>query len=691
MVGTHPTPNPPCPPETDLLAFSAGRLVAAEREAVGAHLAVCLRCAAALDRLERRPSAGVAGSRRDTASNPGPGKTDRDRDPERASRLAAADLPHPVGAGAPRRLGRYQLHEPIGRGGMGRVYRARHDRLKKWVAVKILPPERTADPRAIARFHREMEAVGQLDHPNIVRATDAGEHDGVHFLVMELVEGADLGRLLKDRGPLPVPEACELARQAALGLQGAHAAGLVHRDVKPSNLLLSTRGEVKLLDLGLALLRNAGAGELTASGDVMGTADFMAPEQWDACRDVDIRADLYSLGCTLYALLTGHPPFGSSEFGSALRKMAAHAQQPPPPVRTVRPDVPAGLAAILNRLLAKNPADRYPTPADAARALEPFCGGADLTTVSLVRTPAGGDESGLPTAGWVQDQTPSSGPAPQADPAGAPTVTALAARPVRRRVPALAALALVLAGAAALAYALRDTSPPPDTTTAPTAGPPAAPEPTPKLPAEGADRPRVLKPGAWNELLDQRPTVFHWRNLPEAQWEHKPAARTLWVTTGHVGYLSLGRVESPGYRLVVGFRQERQWTGGFGVFVGGQVGADGVRRCQVVQLLPVPGARPFSLQRGPATVKPRSGSLPFTSFGTVAAANIEMPGQREQRLELVVTPLGLTAARWDGIDRPELVGEANRTFTPADYQGEFGIVCDHCSVVIPYAQIMPTE
>jgi hypothetical protein len=201
-----------------------------------------------------------------------------------------------------------------------------------------------------------------------------------------------------------------------------------------------------------------------------------------------------------------------------------------------------------------------------------------------------------------------------------------------------------------------------------------------------------LKPGAWNELLDQRPTVFHWRNLPEAQWEHKPGARTLWVTTGHVGYLSLGRIESPGYRLVVGFRQERQWTGGFGVFIGGRVGVDDVHLSQVVQLLPVPRARPFSLQRGPATAKPRPGTVPVTSFGAVAAADIEMPTLKEHRLELVVTPLGLATVRWDGVDRPELVrGDANRTFTPADYQGEFGIVCDHCSVVVPYAQIMPTE
>jgi serine/threonine protein kinase len=218
---------------------------------------------------------------------------------------------------------------------MGTVYRAVHTRLKKPFAIKVLHIDRTADPHAVARFQRELEAIGRLDHDNIGRATDAGEVGGLHFLVMELVDGIDLSRLIRHRGPLPIADACELARQAALGLQCAHERGLVHRDVKPSNLLLSAQGELKVLDLGLALLSHGrrASGELTATGQVMGTADYMAPEQWEASHSVDIRAEVYSLGCTLHTLLTGRPPFGGAEYDSVMKKMAAHAQDNSTPDR----------------------------------------------------------------------------------------------------------------------------------------------------------------------------------------------------------------------------------------------------------------------------------------------------------------------------------------------------------------------
>ena len=188
-----------------------------------------------------------------------------------------------------------------------------------------------------------MEAIGRLNHNNIVRATDAGEADGVHYLVMELIDGIDLARLVRLAGPLPVAAACELVRQAAVGLQYAHENGLVHRDIKPSNLLLSVNGELKISDLGLALLNRdeRASGELTVTGQVMGTADYMAPEQWEDSHAVDIRADLYSLGCTLYTLLAGRPPFAGPKHRSALRKMAAHAKELVPPITDHRADVPA--------------------------------------------------------------------------------------------------------------------------------------------------------------------------------------------------------------------------------------------------------------------------------------------------------------------------------------------------------------
>src|SRR5262249_38269469 len=198
---------------------------------------------------------------------------------------------------------------------------------------KILPPERTRDPLAVARFVREMAAVGRLEHPNVVRATDAGEEDGTHFLAMELVEGIDLGHLVRFLGPLPVPDACELIRQAALGLQYVHERQIVHRDVKPSNLMLASTGEVKILDLGLALLQGDFADEeLTGSGQLLGTAAYMAPEQWHDTHAVDVRADVYGLGCALYKLLAGKAPFSGSDSHSLAHVMQAHASQPVPPI-----------------------------------------------------------------------------------------------------------------------------------------------------------------------------------------------------------------------------------------------------------------------------------------------------------------------------------------------------------------------
>lgn len=273
----------------------------------------------------------------------------------------------------PPRLREYELLERIGAGGMGAVYKALHTRLGKIVALKVLPPERMRDAAVIARFDREMKAAGGIEHPNVVRATDAGEVDGVHFLVMEHVEGCTVSQLLAERGPLPVAEACEIARQTCLGLQRIHEAGLVHRDVKPANLMLTPQGQVKLLDLGLARWKESLAEhDLTTDSVGLGTIDYLAPEQAANARQADIRADLYSLGCTLYKLLSGQTPFTAGQFPSPAAQLLAHATLAPPPIRQLRGDVPPELETILRKLLAKNPADRFSTPRDLAEALEPW-------------------------------------------------------------------------------------------------------------------------------------------------------------------------------------------------------------------------------------------------------------------------------------------------------------------------------
>lgn len=265
---------------------------------------------------------------------------------------------------------------------MGVVYRARHTELEKIVALKVLSPRRTQDTEALARFRREMKAVGRLAHPNIIQATDAGAVEGTHFLVTEFISGIDLATLVKQHGPLPIPDACELIRQAAQGLQHAHDNGLVHRDIKPSNLMLSAYGRVKVLDLGLARLQEAGhdqaKGDSTASGIIMGTCDYMAPEQADDPHAVDHRADLYGLGCTLFHLLVGHAPFADTRYKTPLQKIQAHALEPIAPLQSARPDVPAELAAVVDRLLAKNPEERFASADGVAQALRPFAVGSDL-------------------------------------------------------------------------------------------------------------------------------------------------------------------------------------------------------------------------------------------------------------------------------------------------------------------------
>ncbi len=238
----------------------------------------------------------------------------------------------------------------------------------------------------MARFEREMRAVGKLTHENIVAAHDAGEIDGTHYLVMELLRGVDLSTVLKQQQTLPVADACEIIRQAAEGLQHAYENNLVHRDIKPSNLMLAAGGkevQVKILDMGLALLEGQQAenADLTAAGQIMGTLDYMAPEQAGDTHAVDIRADNYSLGATLDKLLSGRVPFHGSNYNSTIAKLTALATQDPPRIDSLRADLPAELVEIVQRMLARQPEDRYDTPGELALALAPFAAGANLASL----------------------------------------------------------------------------------------------------------------------------------------------------------------------------------------------------------------------------------------------------------------------------------------------------------------------
>jgi serine/threonine protein kinase len=274
----------------------------------------------------------------------------------------------------------YVIESLVGAGGMGRVYKAKHQWLDMPVAVKIINEELAEDEAGVARFRREALAVARLNHPNIIRATDGGVEGNHFFLVTEFIHGENLSSLLKKWKQLTVADACAIICQAATALQHAHESGMVHRDVKPSNLMLTTTGQVKLLDLGLARFTNPGM-TLTESGQVMGTLDFMAPEQAGDTRKVDIRADIYSLGCTLYCLLTGTPPFTGPEYDTAVSKMLAHAEADPPPVTQFRRNVPAGVLACLTKMMQKERDDRFRTPAEVVAALAPYTAKANLAAL----------------------------------------------------------------------------------------------------------------------------------------------------------------------------------------------------------------------------------------------------------------------------------------------------------------------
>src|SRR5262245_36960629 len=241
---------------------------------------------------------------------------------------------------------------------MGAVYKAEHLRMGRVVALKVVQASLTADAGAVHRFEHEVKAAAQLAHPNIVAAYDADEAGRLHFLVMEYVEGESLADYLRRRGPLPVAEACDYARQAALGLQHAFERGMVHRDVKPANLMRTPAGVIKILDFGLARLAQSQTSginrvtQLTQQGVMMGTVDYMAPAQASDPRQADARSAVYSRGCTIYRLLTGRVPFPG---GGPVEKVIKHAVEPPTPVTVLRPDVPPALAKAVGRMMAKEP------------------------------------------------------------------------------------------------------------------------------------------------------------------------------------------------------------------------------------------------------------------------------------------------------------------------------------------------
>ncbi len=364
-----PEPNPTkdwTPTDDELLKFDQGLLPESQAGAVTRWLAAV---PGAEDRRRQ-----IIEARDDPVAAALQKPVEKDKESQRVAQLQAGNTERvPTSAEAsgspkPDTIRDYQLVKPLGRGGMGEVYLARHMRLQRNVAIKILPAELAADPRYRARFERETAALGRMDHANLVRAFDAGADPPRLFLVMELLEGKDLYAVITDRGPLPVADACEAIRQASLGLHYAHQAGMVHRDIKPSNLFLTTSGVVKVIDLGLARLADSDFNQISTKRTLLGTPDFMAPEQWDNST-IDHRTDIYGLGCTLFYLLTGGAPYSADGEAGMLAIIDSHRQAPPPSICERRPEAPAGLERLLKRMLAKKADDRPATAEEVAGEL----------------------------------------------------------------------------------------------------------------------------------------------------------------------------------------------------------------------------------------------------------------------------------------------------------------------------------
>jgi len=292
-------------------------------------------------------------------------------------------------------LGPYHVLAPIGKGGMGSVFLARDSRTQGLVALKVLPPKRAkAQERLLIRFRREMEISQRVGHPHLTRTLEAGVHQGVNYIAMEYIPGKTLHKVIGEQGPLKVPRAARMFAEVALGLEYAHKQGLIHRDLKPSNIMVMPDDHVKVMDLGLALIQGENEAERTVApgqGYIVGTLDYIPPEQAEDALKVDARSDIYSLGCTLYYALTGSPPFSG---GNALQKMLRHRLDAPKPVCDINPAVPATFAVVLTRMIAKKPELRYQSAGELRDALLPWTG--DVPGVPMAVRPVPGE--GVPVA-----------------------------------------------------------------------------------------------------------------------------------------------------------------------------------------------------------------------------------------------------------------------------------------------------
>ena len=371
-------------------------------------------CSAAVSDLSMQPTQDFAGKQKSKSNDATP--EEHTSPIEKSPELSFQSLSEGM------QISHYLLERQIGKGGFGVVFQARNlDRPYQTCAVKLIRPDRVASPKLAERFKQEIEALTGLMHPNIACSTDSGEWEGVLFLVLEFVEGVPVSRLVRRKAGLTVADACEIVRQTAIGLQHLHEQKRAHRDIKPSNLMVTPDGVVKILDLGMARLLDIEDRDerLTSIGDVMGTPDYMAPEQWQDASQVDIRGDIYSLGCTLYCLLTGQPPFATSSSFDPIALMRAHSESPAPDVSQKREGVPEALRDLIKACMAKMIDHRPAQPQAIADALASFVSDARLAAlndVGATSDPALAAETCIEPTEENDNKVPTDG-LPQNDPA----------------------------------------------------------------------------------------------------------------------------------------------------------------------------------------------------------------------------------------------------------------------------------
>lgn len=561
-----------------------------------------------------------------------------------------AELP----AGLPTILGRYKLLRVLGGGGMGIVLEAIHTALKRRVALKVLKGPLAPAPHLISRFMREMEAVGRVDHPNVIRANDAGEEAGILFLAMDLVDGLTVQQLIETNRRISLPAACEIARQIACGLEAIWQKKLVHRDLKPSNVMVTPEGQVKILDLGLARLRDEewSQEELTPSGLLMGTFDYQAPEQATKPRSVTIQADLYSLGCTIYKMLTGSVPFPKAKTPG--QKIHAHANQPFPPLPET---FPAPLRETVQKLTVKNPEQRWQSPATLAERLTEWSDPKDLRSlveVSLAEKSASDRQTVHETPSIRQGTTANY------------RVTGTS----RSRLLWIGLVVFCLLGlSAGVLFFANPWLKPSD--------------------GEQLRQLHLLEPRKNHDLLAVLPRLSPWSS--QGDWgdsRYDSSQHYLRVDAPRISLFSLGKAECRDFDFSVLIHQTN-WTDGPGIYLGFQESlipdSKGiVWRTVETQILSIgtlqegpDSPRRFTLARSHAIWRRSAGGEEKNATTRLAEVPIPTP-IGEQALSIKVRRGGLEEVRLDNIPYPSLsnlvAGEPRSGLT-----GELGIVCVTCT------------